>query len=131
MDRKDGEPAAAIPDYGLSPARALWYLWSPALTAARAGKNNMAEKSVLIGVVPETVVVGPRDQVTWYTDAGNFKIEFDPHRCPFSSNVYQAPPGMRLVSGPARLGAKPGSYKYKIIIEDTVIARGEIILRES
>ena len=91
----------------------------------------MAEKTVLIGVVPETIVVGPRDQITWYTDAGNLKIEFDPKRCPFPSNVYQAPPGMRLISGTPRLGAKPGSYKYKIIIEDMVIARGEVILRES
>lgn len=91
----------------------------------------MAEKSVLIGVVPETIVVGPRDQITWYTEAGNLKIEFDPNRCPFSSNVYQAPPGMRLSSGHPRPGAKPGAYKYKIAIEDTVIARGEVILRES
>lgn len=91
----------------------------------------MAEKNVLIGVIPETIVIGPRDQITWHTDAGNLKIEFDPNRCPFSSNVYQAPPGMRLSSGTPRPGAKPGSYKYKIIIEDMVIGRGEVILRES
>jgi hypothetical protein len=91
----------------------------------------MAEKSVLIGVIPETVVIGPKDQVVWHSDAGNLKIEFDPKRCPFSSNVYQAPAGMRLSSGPPRPGTKPGSYKYRIAIEDTVIARGEVILRES
>ncbi|HVB98094.1 MAG TPA: hypothetical protein VNJ12_02020 [Candidatus Dormibacteraeota bacterium] len=91
----------------------------------------MAEKSVLIGVVPETIVLGPKDQITWYTEAGNLKIEFDPNRSPFSSNVFQAPPGMRLSSGTPRPGAKPGAYKYRIAIEDNVIARGEVILRES
>lgn len=91
----------------------------------------MAEKPVLIGVIPETIVVGPKDQISWYTDAGKLKIEFDPNRCPFSSNLYQAPPGMRLMSGTPRPGSKPGSYKYKIAIEDTVIGRGEVILRES
>ena len=91
----------------------------------------MADKSVLIGAIPETTVLGPKDQIHWYTEAGNLKIEFDPNRSPFSSNVFQAPPGMRLSSGPPRPGAKPGSYKYRIAIEDTVIARGEVILRES
>jgi hypothetical protein len=91
----------------------------------------MAEKPVLIGVVPETIVVGPKDQIAWHTDAGNLKIEFDPNRCPFSSNVFQAPPGMRLLSGPPRPGTKPGAYKYRIAIEDAVIARGEVILRDS
>jgi hypothetical protein len=91
----------------------------------------MAEKTVLVGAVPEAIVIGPKDQVAWHTDAGHLKIEFDPNRCPFSSNVYQAPPGMRLLSGPPRPGVKPGVYKYKIAIEDTVIARGEVILRES
>jgi hypothetical protein len=90
----------------------------------------MSDKTVLIGVFPETVVIGPKDQVSWISDAGNLKIEFDPNRCPFSSNVFQAPPGMRLLSGPPRAGAKPGSYRYRIAIEDTVIARGEVILRE-
>jgi hypothetical protein len=91
----------------------------------------MTEKPVFIGVMPETIAIGPKDQVVWYASSGNLKIEFDPNRCPFASNVYQAPPGMRLLSGTARPGAKPGSYKYRIAIEDTVIARGEVILRES
>jgi hypothetical protein len=89
------------------------------------------EKPVLIGVVPEAIAIGPKDQVAWYSATGNLKIEFDPNRCPFSSNVYQAPPGVRLLSGTPRPGSKPGSYKYRIAIEDTVIARGEVILRES
>jgi len=90
----------------------------------------MAEKPVLIGIVPEIVVIGPKDQVVWYSDAGNLKIEFDPKRSPFSSNVYQAPRGMRLLSGTPRPGTKPGFYKYRILIEDTVIGRGEVIIRE-
>ena len=90
----------------------------------------MAEKPVLIGIVPEIVVIGPKDQVVWYSDAGNLKIEFDPKRSPFSSNVDQAPRGMRLLSGTPRPGTKPGFYKYRILIEDTVIGRGEVIVRE-
>lgn len=91
----------------------------------------MAEKIVLVGAIPETVVIGPKEQVTWFSDAGNLKIEFDPKRCPFGSNVFQAPPGMRLMSGTPRPGAKPGSYRYRIAINDTAIARGEVILRET
>ncbi|HEV2388288.1 MAG TPA: hypothetical protein VGS20_13650 [Candidatus Acidoferrales bacterium] len=90
----------------------------------------MAEKIVLVGALPETVVIRPQEQVTWFSEAGNLKIEFDPKRCPFGSNVFQAPPGMRLMSGTPRPGTKPGSYKYRIAIEDTVIAHGEVILRE-
>ncbi len=88
------------------------------------------EKPVLIGVIPEAVVIGPRDQVVWYTDAGNLKIEFDPNRCPFSSNVYQAPAGIRVLSGTPRPGAKPGSYKYRVAIGEIVVARAEVILTE-
>ncbi len=89
------------------------------------------EKPVLIGIVPETTSIGPKDQIVWYSGSGNLKIEFDPNRCPFPSNIYQAPPGMRLLSGTPRPGAKPGSYKYRVAIEDTVVARGEVLLRES
>lgn len=91
----------------------------------------MAEKLVLVGLIPEVVVIGPKEQVVWYSETGNLKIEFDPNRSPFSSNVYQAPPGMRLASGTPRPGAKPGAYKYKIAIEDSLVGRGEVILRET
>ena len=90
----------------------------------------MAEKLVLVGVIPEVVVIGAHEQVVWLSDAGNLKIEFDPKRCPFSSNVFQAPAGMRLQSGTPRPGTKPGSYKYRISLNDQVIAVGELILRE-
>jgi hypothetical protein len=91
----------------------------------------MAEKLVLIGVIPEVIVIGPKDQVIWYSGTGNLKIEFDTNRCPFSSNVFQAPPDMRLGSGTPRPGSKPGSYKYRVAIDDIVIGRGEVILRET
>jgi len=90
----------------------------------------MAEKLVLVGVIPEIVVIGPSDQVTWLSDAGNLRIEFDANRCPFSSNVFQAPPGRQLQSGPPRPGSKPGSYKYRLWMNDQLIGRGEVILRE-
>jgi hypothetical protein len=90
----------------------------------------MKEKLVLVGVMPEAVVLRADEQVVWLSDAGNLKIEFDPNRCPFSSNVFQAPPGMRLLSGSVRPGTKPGSYKYRVALDDRVIGRGEVILRE-
>lgn len=89
----------------------------------------MAEKLVLIGVIPEVIALDPGDQVTWYSNAGNLKIEFDAQRCPFSSNVLQAPPGVRLQSGAARAGLNSGSYKYRLSLNDVVIAHGEILVR--
>ncbi len=90
----------------------------------------MAEKLVLVGLIPEVMVIQPGDQVAWLSDAGHLKVEFDPNRCPFSSNVFQAPAGMRLLSGTPRPGTKPGSYKYRLWLNDQLIGGGEVILRE-
>ncbi len=84
----------------------------------------------LNGLIPEVVVIYPDEQVTWLSELGNLKIEFDPKRCPFSSNVYQAPAGMRLLSGPPRPGTKPGAYKYRIWLHEQVVGTGEVLLRE-
>lgn len=89
----------------------------------------MTEKRVMVGMLPEVVVLDPGEQVEWISNAGNIKIEFDPQRCPFSSNVFQAPPGVRLVSGPSRPGLAAGSFKYKLSLNDVVLAQGEILLR--
>ena len=89
----------------------------------------MAEKMVMVGVLPEVVVLDPGDEVVWFSNAGNLKIEFDSQRSPFSSNIFQAPPGVRLLSGPSRPGLNPGSYKYRLSLNDAVIAHGEIFLR--
>ncbi len=88
------------------------------------------EKLIIVGVFPEAMVISVTEQVVWISDAGNLKIEFDANRCPFSSNVMQAPPGMQLHSGTPRPGTKPGSYKYRVALNDQVIARGEVIIRE-
>lgn len=90
----------------------------------------MAERPVLVGLIPEVVVLDSGDQVVWISDAGNLRIEFDANRCPFSSNIFQAPAGMRLLSGPSRPGTKPGSYKYRLWLNDQMVGRGEVILRE-
>ena len=90
----------------------------------------MAEKLVLIGMIPEAIAIGPRDQVEWSCAAGNLKVEFDPHRCPFSSNVFQAPAGARLMSGPPKPGTNPGSYKYRVFLNEQRIGMGEVMLRE-
>lgn len=89
----------------------------------------MAEKMVLVGVLPEVVAIDPGEPVVWFSNAGNIKIEFDPQRCPFASNVFQAPPGIRLSSGAARPGLSPGSYKYRLSINDQVVAHGEVLIR--
>jgi hypothetical protein len=90
----------------------------------------MSEKTVFVGVLPEAIVITPAEQVAWLSDAGNLRVEFDPKRCPFSSNVFQAPAGVRLLSGTPRPGTKPGAYKYRIALNDQVIATAEVILRE-
>lgn len=89
----------------------------------------MAEKLVIVGVLPQVVLIGGADQVVWVAESGNLRVEFDPQRCPFSSNVFQAPPGVRLMSGTPRAGIGPGSFKYRLAIDDHVIAHGEVIIR--
>ncbi len=84
---------------------------------------------VLVGVLPEVIAIDAGDQVVWFSNAGNIKIEFDPQRCPFASNVFQAPPGVRLSSGTARAGLNPGSYKYRLALNDVIVAHGEVLLR--
>ena len=89
----------------------------------------MAEKMVMVGVLPEAVVIDAGEQVVWYSNAGNLKIEFDPQRSPFASNIFQAPAGVRLSSGATRPGLNPGSYKYRLSLNDVVVAHGEILIR--
>ena len=84
---------------------------------------------VLVGVLPEVIAIDAGDQVVWFSNAGNIKVEFDPQRCPFSSNVFQAPPGVRLSSGSARPGLNPGSYRYRLSLNDVIVAHGEVLLR--
>jgi len=90
----------------------------------------MAERPVLVGLIPQVVVLDPGDQVSWISDAGNLRVEFDANRCPFSSNIFQAPMGMRLLSGPPVAGMKTGSYKYRLWLNDQMVGRGEVILRD-
>ena len=89
----------------------------------------MAERPVLVGLIPQAVVIDPGDQVSWISDAGNLRVEFDVNRCPFSSNIFQAPAGMRLLSGTPRTGTKEGSYKYRLWLNDQMVGQGEVILR--
>jgi hypothetical protein len=89
----------------------------------------VAEKMVMVGVLPEVIVLDAGDQAVWFSNAGNIKVEFDPQRCPFSSNVFQAPPEVRIVSGPTRPGLGAGSYKYRLSLNDIVVAQGEVLVR--
>jgi hypothetical protein len=92
-------------------------------------RSRVAEKLVLVGLIPEVIALDSGDQVTWYSNAGTLKIEFDPQRCPFSSNVLQAPQGVRLQSGTPRAGLNPGSYRYRLSINEALIGHGEILIR--
>jgi hypothetical protein len=98
--------------------------------AARRPHRKMAERPVLVGLIPQTVVLDDGDQVSWISDAGNLRVEFDVNRCPFGSNVFQAPAGMRLLSGPPRVGTKAATYKYRVWLNDQLVGHGEVILRE-
>ena len=89
----------------------------------------MAERPVLVGLIPQVVVLDPGDQVSWISDAWNLRVEFDSNRCPFSSNIFQAPVGMRLLSGPSVAGTKPGSYKYRLWLNEQMGGKGEVIVR--
>src|ERR1700704_4595969 len=89
----------------------------------------MAERPVLVGVIPQTVVLDDGDQVSWISDAGNLRVEFDVNRCPFSSNVFQAPAGMRLLSGPPRPGSKAATYKYRLWLNAQLVGQREVMLR--
>jgi len=89
----------------------------------------MAERPVLVGLIPQTVVLDPGDQVSWISDAGNLRVEFDANRCPFSSNIFQAPAGIRLLSGPPRAGSKAATYKYRLWLNDQLVGHGEVILK--
>jgi hypothetical protein len=93
-------------------------------------ENKMAERPVLVGLIPQSVVIDPGDQVSWISDAGNLRVEFDVNRCPFSSNIFQAPAGIRLLSGPPRPGSKAATYKYRLWLNDQLVGQGEVILRE-
>jgi hypothetical protein len=90
----------------------------------------MAERPVLVGFIPQAVVLDAGDQVSWFSDAGNLKVEFDANRCPFSSNIFQAPEGIRLISGPVVPGTKSGGYKYRLFLNEQMVGRGEVIVRE-
>jgi hypothetical protein len=93
-------------------------------------RGKMAERPVLVGLIPQVVVLDPGDQISWMSDAGNLRVEFDVNRCPFSSNIFQAPAGMRLLSGPPRVGLKSATYKYRVWLNDQLVGQGEVILRE-
>ena len=96
----------------------------------RLTRGKMAERPVLVGLIPQAVVLDVGDQVSWMSDAGNLRVEFDVNRCPFGSNIFQAPLGMRLLSGPPRVGTKAGTYKYRVWLNDQMVGQGEVILRE-
>ncbi|HEV2395855.1 MAG TPA: hypothetical protein VGS27_02790 [Candidatus Sulfotelmatobacter sp.] len=123
------------PDGIVEDSIVVWLLVPVPMPLAQDGigtiaRLTVAERFALIGIVPEVVALDPGDQVTWFSNAGNVKIEFDAQRCPFSSNVFQAPAGARLSSGPVRAGTKPGVYKYRLSVNDALVGHPEVLVRE-
>ena len=86
-------------------------------------------KLVLVGILPQVLVLEAGDNAVWLSDAGNLKIEFDTQRCPFGSNIFQAPQCSQILSGPIRPGTNPGSYRYRLFLNDQMVGHGEILLR--
>ena len=91
--------------------------------------ERVTEKMVMAGILPEVIVLDAGDQAVWFSNAGTIKVEFDPQRCPFSSNVMQAPAGVRLASGATRPGIASGGYRYKLSLNDVVVGHGEVLVR--
>jgi hypothetical protein len=89
----------------------------------------VGEKLVMVGLIPEVIALDPGDQAVWYSNSGNIKVEFDPQRSPFGSNVFQAPAGVRMASGPVKPGTNPGSYKYRLFLSESIAAQGEVLVR--
>jgi len=80
------------------------------------GKRKSAEEKawgtpVLVGFIPQVVVLDPRRPGELDIDAGNCGVELTATCCRFIE-IFQAPMGMRLLSRAARGGTKTGSYKY-------------------
>lgn len=83
----------------------------------------------MIGIVPETISLEQGENAVWFSNAGILKVEFDANRCPFLSNIFQAPEGVQLESGPVRAGANPGSYRYRFFLNDLASGHGEVVVR--
>ena len=123
----------SLDEHGLGwgkPGAALCQLWCIIKPEKFRKVDEMAERPVLVGLIPQVVVLDPGDQISWISDAGNLRVEFDPNRSPFSSNIFQAPMGMRLLSGPPTAGTKAGTYKYRLWLNDQMVGRGEVIIRD-
>jgi hypothetical protein len=97
--------------------------------AAESRLMPNSPKLVLVGILPQVLVLEAGDNAVWLSDDGNLKIEFDPQRCPFGSNIFQAPQGSQILSGPIRPGTNPGSYRYRLFLNDQMVGHGEILLR--
>ncbi len=90
---------------------------------------DKVDKMVIVGILPETVVLDPGEQAVWYSNVGNIKIEFDPQRCPFSSNGMQAPPGSSaLQAAPLALDSILARGEWReLALNDVVMLQGEVI----
>jgi hypothetical protein len=123
--RAGGERAA------MQCAAALWYVeMFPASDAARRRTLKMKNNLVVIGLMPEVISLESGEEVVWCCSTASLRIEFDPTRCPFSSNVFQTPAGVQISSGPLRPGTKPSSYRYRVSLNDAAIGHGEVWVRD-
>ena len=72
----------------------------------------MPEKMVMVGLLPEVVVIDPGDQVSWLSNAGNLKIEFDSRSAArFPPMCFRRLPASVFRAAPRAPASTPGSYK--------------------
>ena len=77
----------------------------------------MAERPVLVGLIPQAVVLDPGDQVSWMSDAGNLKVEFDANRCPFGVQHFSGARGHAAAQRAGDAGNKSGKLQVPTVVE--------------
>jgi len=69
-------------------------------------------------------VLDAGDQVSWISDAGNLRVEFDVNRCLFVECV-SGTCGDAAAERSAASGIKDGAYKYRVWLNDQMVGRAK------
>src|SRR5439155_22307585 len=74
--------------------------------AAIRMKYKMAERPVLVGLIPQAVVLDPGDQVSWISTAEIFSGDLTLTAGLFRSKLFEPPGGFPRLRGPPQRAAK-------------------------
>jgi len=81
-------------------------------------------------LIPQVVVLDPGDSVSWISDAGNLRVEFDSNRCPFHRTFFRRRWACAAERA-ARGGNKDGQLQIQPLVgNEQMVGRGEVILRD-